>query len=210
MKSLVQSDWRDGFLFLGNQLALDFVNTRLIEDGKGIELLSDFEALLRWFHTTGLIDSQQIKTLRKGNHRSPMAQKALRKLRKLREVVRNEILDWESGAAVSRLFTAELNQLMAHHPMLARLERDGGHLCTKSWFALREPDDLMAPIARSAADLFSQVDYRRVRKCEHCILHFHDTSKIGTRRWCSMRLCGNRSKVAAYAARQRGKEKIGG
>jgi predicted RNA-binding Zn ribbon-like protein len=35
------------------------------------------------------------------------------------------------------------------------------------------------------------------------VLHFQDTSKKGTRRWCSMRLCGNRHKVAAYADRQR-------
>src|SRR5438309_9482099 len=33
-------------------------------------------------------------------------------------------------------------------------------------------------------------------------LHFHDISKKGTRRWCSMQLCGNRLKVAACAARR--------
>ncbi len=53
------------------------------------------------------------------------------------------------------------------------------------------------------ATLFAHVDRARVRKCGQCVLHFHDTSKKGTRRWCSMRLCGNRVKVAAYAARQR-------
>jgi predicted RNA-binding Zn ribbon-like protein len=47
------------------------------------------------------------------------------------------------------------------------------------------------------------VDRNRVRKCDQCVLHFHDISKKGTRRWCSMQLCGNRLKVAAYAARQR-------
>jgi len=53
------------------------------------------------------------------------------------------------------------------------------------------------------ATLFAEADRNRVRKCGQCVLHFHDTSKKGIRRWCSMRLCGNRLKVAAYAARQR-------
>ena len=35
------------------------------------------------------------------------------------------------------------------------------------------------------------------------MLHFYETSKRGTRPSCSMHLCGNRFKVAAYAARQR-------
>ena len=72
------------------------------------------------------------------------------------------------------------------------------------WFESRQPEDLFAPLAHSAAKLFASVDRNRVRKCDQCVLHFHDTSKKGTRRWCSMQLCGNRLKVAAYAARQRG------
>jgi len=43
------SIWKDGFLFLGNQLGLDFVNTRPVQNGEPMELLADFTALLRWF-----------------------------------------------------------------------------------------------------------------------------------------------------------------
>jgi predicted RNA-binding Zn ribbon-like protein len=53
------------------------------------------------------------------------------------------------------------------------------------------------------AQLFTTADRDRVRKCDRCVLLFQDTSKKGTRRWCSMQLCGNRLKVAAYAARKR-------
>jgi predicted RNA-binding Zn ribbon-like protein len=35
------------------------------------------------------------------------------------------------------------------------------------------------------------------------VLHFCDTSRKGTRRWCRMQICGNRAKVATYAARHR-------
>ena len=71
------------------------------------------------------------------------------------------------------------------------------------YFEPRQPEDLLTPLAHSAATLFAHVDRSRVRKCDQCVLYFHDTSKKGRRRWCSMQLCGNRRKVAAYAARQR-------
>ena len=95
--------------------------------------------------------------------------------------------------------------LMAGHPMLTRLRADGSGHATELWFEARQPEDLLAPLAHSAAALFATVDRKRVRKCRQCVLHFNDTSKKGTRRWCSMRMCGNRLKVAAYAARRRRK-----
>ena len=86
--------------------------------------------------------------------------------------------------------------------MRTKLKTAGSSSATELWFDAGQPEDLFAA-RHSAARLFSDVDCRRARKCDHCVLHFHDTSKKGTRRWCSMRLCGNRLKVAAYAARQR-------
>jgi predicted RNA-binding Zn ribbon-like protein len=87
--------------------------------------------------------------------------------------------------------------------MLTRLKATGNASTTELWFDPRRPEDLLAPLSHSAAILFAEGDHNRVRKCGQCVLHFYDTSKKGTRRWCSMRLCGNRLKVAAYAARQR-------
>ena len=52
------SDWKDGFLFLANDLALDFLNTRPVHDGELTELIPDFRALLRWFQAAGLLSSR--------------------------------------------------------------------------------------------------------------------------------------------------------
>ncbi|WP_232524336.1 CGNR zinc finger domain-containing protein [Nocardiopsis gilva] len=40
----------------------------------------------------------------------------------------------------------------------------------------------------------------RIRRCEgdHCVLYFFDTSRNGTRRWCSMAVCGNRAKAQRH------------
>ena len=124
-------------------------------------------------------------------------------MREFREKLRNEILAWEDGADVHRTTLAELNRLLAAYPMLSKLQATGNAPSMELWFEPRQPEDLFAPLAHSAAKLFAEADRNRARKCGQCVLHFYDTSKKGTRRWCSMQLCGNRLKVAAYAARQR-------
>ncbi len=60
----------------------------------------------------------------------------------------------------------------------------------------------LSTLARDAVALLSAGD-DRIRRCtaEHCRIVFHDESRTGTRRWCSMSRCGNRAKVAAFRRR---------
>ena len=196
-------DWVDGFLFVGNQLALDFLNTNPVQDGVSLELLPDFPALLRWYKAAGLLSPREIANFKSEWGDTPQTRQTLESLRSFRERLRKQVLDWEKGGPIRRSLLDELNHLMAKHPMSAKLHTAGEAFSLEPLFKPRQPADLFAPIAQSAAKLFASNDRNRVRKCAHCILHFVDTSKKGTRRWCSMQLCGNRFKVAAYAARQR-------
>lgn len=66
----------------------------------------------------------------------------------------------------------------------------------------------MASVARDAVHMLAGVGFvgdpaRRLRRCaaDDCGLVFHDDSRAGTRRWCSMTKCGNRAKVRAHRAR---------
>ena len=52
------SDWKDGFLFVGNHPALDFLNTRPVQDDEPMELLPDFSSLLRWFQAAELLSAR--------------------------------------------------------------------------------------------------------------------------------------------------------
>ena len=203
VRTIQNSDWRDGFLFVGNHLALDFLNTCPVQNSEPIELLPDFSALLRWFQAAGLLSSREARSLRQKWGESAQARQAVEAMRELRERLRKEVLTWEHGGTVHDTAVTELNSLMAEHPMRTLLKTSGSASSTELWFEPRRPEDLFAPLAHSAATLFANVDRNRVRKCGQCVLHFYDTSKKGTRRWCSMQLCGNRLKVAAYAARQR-------
>lgn len=197
-----RSDWKDGFLFLGNQVTLDFLNTRPVQNSEPMELLRDFSAVLRWFQAAGLLSSSEAANLQRRWGESGRALQVVESVRELRERLRKEVIAWEGGRAVNDSTTKELNRLMAEHPMLNRLNASGKGPSTELYFKSQQPEGLFAPLAYSAADLFANTERKRVRKCDQCVLHFNDTSKKGTRRWCSMQLCGNRLKVAAYAARQ--------
>ena len=202
-RPIPDSDWRDGFLFVGNHLALDFLNTRPVQNGEPMELLSDFSTLLRWFQAAGLLSSREMANLQGRSGESAIARRTLEAVREFREKLRKQVLAWEGGADIDRAAVEELNRLMTAHPMLSKLQAAGNIRSMELWFEPRQPEDLLAPLAHNTATLFANVDRVRVRKCDQCVLHFHDTSKKGTRRWCSMQLCGNRLKVASYAARHR-------
>jgi len=185
-----------GFFFFGNHLALDFLNTRPKLDGNYVELLPDFPSLLRWFQSTALLTPPQTAQL--AQHAT--AHKTHHFLLAFREALRHAVELWEQGKPIPRDFARHLNQLMSDQPMRFRLNKSAH---TELWFSTDHPSDLFAPLAYSAAKLFSEEDHNRVRQCDACVLHFLDISKKGTRRWCSMDICGNRAKAAAFAARQR-------
>ena len=203
MRAAKVDDWKDGFLFVGNQLALDFLNTRPVQNGEPQELLPDVSALLRWFRAAELLSAPEFVTLQQQWDDSPRARRTMEEIRKLREELRKEVVAWEAGGKLQRTTIEKLNGLLAIHPMLARIIETDNRPRIDLSFEVRQPEDLFAPLAHSAAKLFTEADRSRVRQCGECVLHFLDTSKKGTRRWCSMQLCGNRLKVAAYARRQR-------
>jgi predicted RNA-binding Zn ribbon-like protein len=195
--------WKDGFLIVGNHLALDFLNTQPVRDGEAMELLPDFAALLRWFQTAGLLRPRDVAVLEQQWGQSAAARRTVEAIRRFREKLRKEVLEWEQGHVVRRSAIDEVNRLMTAYPMSTRLKTNGKALSAELYFKPQHPEDLFAPLAHAAAMLLANADRGRVRKCDQCVLHFVDTSKKGTRRWCSMQLCGNRLKVAAHAARRR-------
>src|SRR5947209_3352411 len=167
-KTAAQPDsaWKDGFLFLGNSLALDFLNTHPIQNGEAMELLPDFDALVRWLAAAGLLTAAEAARVRRRWGKSDRAARSVAAARELRERLRKEVLAWESGGALHRSMVDDLNRLMFEHPMLVRLASTQNGLAKETWFATQRPEDLLAPVAHSAATLFTEADRGRVRKCE--------------------------------------------
>jgi predicted RNA-binding Zn ribbon-like protein len=200
----IHEDWRGDHLFVGNRLVLDFLNTELVSNGKAIELLTDAAAAARWMAHAELLTEKAAKKLAQEWERSPRAAEAVTALRRFRDRLRAAVFAFEAGSVVSADFLPELNSLLRTHPMFRVVEADGhGGYTQNLSFEPRLPDDLLGPLAEDTMMLLTGVAPGRVRKCEGCPVHFLDVSKKGSRRWCSMGLCGNKVKVAAYQQRKR-------
>ncbi len=70
-------------------------------------------------------------------------------------------------------------------------------------------DQMLGPIARSAATLLTSVERNLVHQCanEDCRWLFVDTTKNHRRQWCMTSACGNRARVRRYRQRQQSKDK---
>jgi len=196
-------EWIDGFLFVGNHFALDFLNTRPVLAEGPKELLPDVDALVRWLVASGLLTGPKGRTLARKWNGTTQSVLCLRALLEFRERLRATVIRQEAGFSVSDAFIDELNSLLKQHPNVIALQRKGKKLDLETSFKPEKPNDVWAPIAIAVADLLSDVSPGRLRKCEGCVVHFLDTSKKGSRRWCSMNICGNKIKVAAYQKRRR-------
>ena len=198
-------EWVDGFLFVGNHLALDFLNTKPILESTPTELLTNAAALEQWLVSSGTVTSQKQKVLMRAWRGSRRGEAFVRKLIAFRERLRAAVLRLEAGSLPGDAFLAEIDKLLKEHPQRTSLRRKDSNVVRSVYFEPREPEDVWAPIVAAVAELLSEVEPSRIRKCESgsCVLHFYDTSKKGSRRWCSMNICGNRLKVAAYQRRRR-------
>ena len=197
------NEWVDGFLFVANRPILDFLNTKPVLDNGPTELLPDPHALERWLIASGMVTSARLKSRLRSWRNSPEAAAFLRELIAFRERLRSAVARIESGSLPAASFLKEVNARLLQYPRHTSVHRRDGKILRQAIFEPRRPSDFWAPIADATADLLSEPESSRLRKCESCVLHFFDTSKKGSRRWCSMNICGNRLKVAAYQKRKR-------
>ena len=198
-----EGEWVDGFLFVANRVALDFLNTRPVLADGPTELLPDFDALERWLLAAGIVNSARTKGRLRGWRSSTEARVFLKELLGFRERLRNAVLRMEEGLAPSDEFLKEINARLLEHPLRTILRKRDGRIVAEPMFDPQRPADLWTPILQATVELLSEPQTERLRKCESCVVHFFDASKKGSRRWCSMNICGNKVKVAAYQRRRR-------
>lgn len=197
------NEWIDGFLFVANRPILDLLNTKPVLADGPTELLPDVRALERWLIASGMVTSPKTKAMVRAWRHSTEATAFLEELIAFRERLREAVLRIERGSSPPDAFLAEVNSLLLQYPRHTSLHKRDGKVIRETLFEPRKPTDLWAPIIDAAADLLAETESSRIRKCESCVVHFFDTSKKGSRRWCSMNLCGNKLKVAAYQRRKR-------
>src|SRR6201993_1469433 len=95
------NEWIDGFLFVANRPALDFLNTKPVLADGPTELLADFEALERWLIAAGIVNSAKTKGLLRSWRNSAEARAFLKELIAFRERLRSAVVRMEAGATPS-------------------------------------------------------------------------------------------------------------
>ncbi len=105
------------------------------------------------------------------------------------------------GRAVSTSDRSTLNAFAAPPSLVPRIDPDG----RRSWVPSAEASALFSTIARDMIEVATGPLASRVKRCQgvNCAIPFVDTSRPGTRRWCSMDRCGNRAKATAHRRRHR-------
>jgi predicted RNA-binding Zn ribbon-like protein len=180
----------------GGRLSIDFVNAA----ARNAEL--PWDRLIGFLESTSIVSAERGAQLLILPQSDPQASDALLlKARRLgfalRKVfaamLRRQKLAWEWMEPIN-----EVLRITEGHDELVPQESDW-----KIEFIAREGglDWLLAAVARSGAELIAEGIRARLRVCAnpHCGLLFYDNSHTRQRRWCSMAVCGNRSKVAAFA-----------
>jgi len=196
------------FLWVGNDPAIDFANTEIVQDGKVVDLLEKSQDLLDWLAAAGLISADSFKR-GVGAVRNAESEKALLRARDYRAILKSALEAIGEGGNIKKekVAIAETNRLLAEPRATFTLSAEKALQLRQDWI-IREADDFIRPIAFAFARLLTRQDVGRIHKCQNpeCVLFFLDTSKSSTRAWCSMDICGNKLRVAAFRKRQAGQQ----
>lgn len=189
---------------VGGDVCLDFVNTASGRENGAPEdeKLSSYGDLVTWAERVGLVGAERAGRLRSAASSSPVeAEAVLESARELREVIHRVF----SAAEPSKEDVAFLGVWAGKAGAERRLVAvDGGFAF--GWAESDALDQMLWPVALSAAELLTSEERARVKACagDTCDWLFLDMSRNRSRRWCDMKECGNRAKARRFYRKQRG------
>jgi predicted RNA-binding Zn ribbon-like protein len=193
---------------LGGALCLDFVNSIENRAGHGPEdFLTSYPDLMRWGLHAGLIDdASATRLIARAAADEPAAHEALRQALGLRAALHSLFLAVATRRDPDPADLEELQCAYANAMSGATLAPRGERFAWGWRSDEQRLDQLLWPVARSAVELLTTGDARRIKVCENpygCGWLFYDGSKNGSRRWCSMEGCGSQVKMRRQYARRR-------
>jgi predicted RNA-binding Zn ribbon-like protein len=200
-------------IFVGDHIALDFLNT----NAEQIEWLSNGVDLVNWLERVRAIGPDVAALFRADDNTFGALDAVAEQARSLREWWRDFVHRHRERPLSARALRElePLNRLLARDQSyrLIEISKDRGGDGISGPRPLRRrqerrwtnPEQLLLAIAEPISDLVCEEDFRLVRLCEGrgCTLMFYDRTKTHNRRWCSMAVCGNRTKAAVRRDRLR-------
>jgi len=196
---------------LGGHLVLDFVNTvhhrfeSVLRD-----YLHGYEDLVYWGGIAGLLSEPEARALMSVAAELPRdAESAFRDALALREALHGSMLALIAGREPGTKDTATLNSAFSEALSRRKLVWQAGRLVWRWPAGGRSLARAWWPMAAAAAELLTSDHVDRIKHCPHpegCGWLFLDLSKNHSRRWCSMRLCGNLAKVKRHYRKKRARD----
>lgn len=181
--------------------ALDFANT--VDDPGGREEfdhVADYRSLLGWSVRRGLLPEAAALGLDTRARRDPAAAGAVvTRAADLREALNDTfgaVVDHQTPDGGWRRLWPYVAEALERASIPATTPP-----LTLTWdFA--ELDSPLWAVAEAAGRLVTAPVLGRLKRCGNCPWLFLDSSKNGSRRWCSMEICGTSVKVQRYTARR--------
>ncbi len=212
------------FQLVASALCLDFVNT--VGDRSGTwryvrNYLQRYEDVVAWGAQARVLTPREATALLAlAAQRPDAAAAALTRAVNLRETLHTVFAPIAAGRPIARDALAAFNETLPAMLATSRLATTSEGLVCHWAFDAAAPggpphqheqheigafDRVVWSVVRSATDLLTSGDLGYVHQCalETCGWLFLDLSKNKTRRWCAMKMCGNKAKVRHHRATQR-------
>jgi len=189
-------------------LCIDFANTRYWRGSEPVESVHDFSEMVRGCDTNAMLGREAAeRALQWSEEHGRDAAAIFDDAIALRETIYRICFALADGKTPEPRDVAVINAALDRAPerrVLAHREKTFGWRIDRAAFSAA---GLFAPVLWSAGDLIVSPEVGRLRHClnDQCGWLFMDDSKNGSRRWCSMRSCGNRAKAQRHYLRSKQK-----
>ncbi len=175
--------------------ALDYLNTRGLQNGRPMDRLETASDAATWFARAGLIHPDQATGWDDAD---------LDRARLVRDALREVVDSVVEARAVDPQAVATVNDAIRRTPPVA-LEASPEGLAVVHRHVGRPVDEALARLADPIVHELADGRPERLRICANdtCRWAFYYSSPAGRRRWCEMRVCGNRAKARRHRERLR-------
>lgn len=200
------ADLKPPFQLIAGHPSLDFVNTldwRFREEGPE-ELVGSYEDLLRFAEQSKMLSTKQVRQLlRATGHSAGM--RVLKRSTELREAMAEVFYAQVEGLEPSDASLRMLEQSFKAARFNQKLSWKDSRVAW-GWPEMESEAELpLWLLSLNTSELMTSEAIHKLRACDipECRWLFLDTSKNHARRWCDMKICGNRMKARRFKARQK-------
>ncbi|MEI3611362.1 CGNR zinc finger domain-containing protein [Pseudogracilibacillus sp. SO30301A] len=187
---------------LGGTTWINLLNTTYNSNKEQVDILVDSSKTLQWLEANNLLRESDTLAL----ENKELLDSLIYGLHSLRNLCKIIMSDLERHGELVPNTADQLVKLVKQVKVDLTIVQKNDKLVLASE-GITAKDHVLYNIVDSIIHTLESTSTNRIRKCEapECCLYFVDTSKAGKRRWCSMKLCGNRKKAAEFYAKKKKK-----